>query len=54
MDSEYDPYGTISTGNESFDQVRFKKSLYALDKNYHCLPNELIEQINKLAEKFNF
>jgi hypothetical protein len=41
-----------SNGRETFDHLLFKKSLLALDKQYHCLPNELVEQVNKLAEKF--
>lgn len=41
-----------SNGKETFDQILFKQSLFALDKQYHCLPNELVEQVNKLAEKF--
>ena len=55
IDSEdFEGERVISTGRKTFDQLEFKKSLYSLDKNYHCLPNELIEQVNALAENFNF
>jgi hypothetical protein len=47
-----DVLSIVADGRETFDQMLFKKSLSALDKNYHCLPNELVEQVIKLAEKF--
>jgi hypothetical protein len=47
-----DVLSIVADGRETFDQMLFKKSLSALDKNYHCLHYVLVEQVIKLEEIF--